>query len=298
MITIITPTYNRAYCLEKLYVSLISQDNKNFEWLIIDDGSADHTEALVNEWIKASPKFDLRYIKQLNGGKHRAINTGVGLAKGDYVFIVDSDDFLTKDAIHKVIYWTSEIDHDCSFAGVSGTRGRNNHSIIGGFPEGSVYIDATNIQRPKLGLLGDKAEVYRTSILRKYPFPEFEGEKFLPESVVWDEIAHDGYKIRWYRDVIYVCEYLDDGLTRNSEKYIKNNFRGYTEAKKKAFHYYPSPTKWGALLSYMGNARMIGIGGNTIREKMDITLFEYMIGCMLYGGWKLRKNIRERRKNT
>lgn len=288
MITVLTPTYNRGYCLENLYNSLRNQSDKDFEWIVVDDGSTDDTEEKVMIWAGDTKDFSIHYYKQKNGGKHRAVNYGVTLAIGEYTFIVDSDDSLTEDCIFKINGWIEEIDGDSSFAGVSGVRGRNKDSIIGSFPSDKYYIDASNIERARLGLLGDKAEVYRTNILRSYPFPEFEGERFLPENVVWDEIAHDGYKLRWHRDVIYICEYLEDGLTKNSDSFIKKSFNGYTLAKKKAFHYYPSPTRWGALLSYMEDAKSLGMGDREIGESLDVSLKEYLVGKMMYGFWKLR----------
>ena len=104
LITVFTPTYNRGYTLENLFNSLLVQTNKNFEWLIVDDGSTDNTEDLVNRFKDVS-SFKIRYIKKKNGGKHTAINCGVNLAEGFLFFIVDSDDQLTKDAIENLYIW-------------------------------------------------------------------------------------------------------------------------------------------------------------------------------------------------
>ena len=93
MITVFTPTYNRAYSLPRLYESLQKQTFKDFEWLIVDDGSTDNTVDMVTGWSKEG-KLTIRYIQMTNGGKHRAINKGVALAKGKLFFIVDSDDWL------------------------------------------------------------------------------------------------------------------------------------------------------------------------------------------------------------
>lgn len=294
MITVLTPTFNRAYCLGNLYNSLKTQLDKDFEWIIVDDGSTDNTEKIVNDWSRETSEFAIRYFKQKNGGKHRAVNYGMNYVSGNYTFIVDSDDILTNDCILKIKNWIKEIDDDSSFAGVSGTKGYNENLIVGNFPYEKDYIDASNIERARLGLLGDKAEVYRTSILKSYPFPEFEGEQFIPENVVWDEIAHNGYKLRWHRDVIYICEYLEDGLTKNNNAHIKKSFSGYTMAKKKAFHYYPSPTKWGALLSYMSDAKSLGLTDCEIRDRLDVSLKEYIYGKIMYYFWKLRNELRER----
>lgn len=102
MITVFTPVYNRAYIINQLYQSLLRQTNYGFEWLIIDDGSTDNIAELVSQWIADTEDFEIRLYRQPNGGKHRAINRGVQLAKGDAFLIVDSDDYLTEDAIDTV----------------------------------------------------------------------------------------------------------------------------------------------------------------------------------------------------
>lgn len=140
----------------------------------------------------------IQYVQQPNGGKHRAINKGVSIANGDAFFIVDSDDYLTDNAIELIEAWWKDIAGDDKFAGVSGLRASEDIDIIGGVPAFNQYVDATNLEREEHGLNGDKAEVYKTAILKRYPFPEFEGETFLTENVVWDKIANDGYLIRWY----------------------------------------------------------------------------------------------------
>lgn len=227
MITVMTPTYNRAYILEKAYLSLKKQTCFDFEWIIIDDGSSDHTEQMAKKWIAECQDFSITYFKQPNGGKHRAINRGVKMARYDWFLILDSDDMLTESAVAKVHKWITEVSNLEGFAGIAGLKGHG-RSVVGGQPL-ERYIDATNLERQKYGLLGDKAEVYKTEILKKYPFPEFEGENFIRESAVWDRIAKDGLKLRWYSEIIYLCEYIEDGLTRNTnaETYSKN-FNGFT----------------------------------------------------------------------
>ena len=121
MITVFTPTFNRAYCLSSLYKSLCKQVNKNFEWLIVDDGSTDNTELLIKSFMNES-EINITYFKQENGGKHRAINKGVSLAKGELFFIVDSDDYLSDNALERVIFHYSNIKDNPLFAGVSGMR--------------------------------------------------------------------------------------------------------------------------------------------------------------------------------
>lgn len=223
MITVFTPTYNRAYIIDKLYKSLLKQTDKNFEWLVVDDGSTDGTEKYFSEIIENENPFGIVYVKQPNGGKHRAINRGLKLAKGELFFIVDSDDYLTNDAIEKLNIWVKGLDDSKKWAGVAGARGYSEKEYIGGVYEKAPYIDVKNSDRAKFNLLGDKAEAYFTEVLKKYPFPEFDGENFITEEVVWNKIALDGYYLRWYKDIIYICDYLEDGLTKaGNEKNVKN----------------------------------------------------------------------------
>lgn len=237
MITVFTPTYNRAYILSNLYKSLKKQSYKNFEWIIIDDGSNDNTEDLVKSWIKEKNFFDIIYKKTANKGKHVAINKGVNIAKGELFFIVDSDDFLSDNALERVAFWESTIKTKELFVGVSGNRSYFDGTLIGTtFNSNNKYLDCTHIEREKYNINGDKAEVYYTKILRKYPFPEFKNEKFCCESLVWLRIARDGYKIRYFNESIYFTEYRDDGLTKNILKKYRENPKGtllfYKEATK------------------------------------------------------------------
>ena len=101
MITIFTPTYNRKKTLPKLYESLKNQNDKDFEWLIVDDGSSDGTDKLIEEYKKENI-LNIRYFYKENGGKQRAVNFGVEKSQGEYFFIVDSDDFLSSDAVSKI----------------------------------------------------------------------------------------------------------------------------------------------------------------------------------------------------
>lgn len=228
-VTVFTPTYNRGHIIHKLVNSLLHQTVFDFRWLVIDDGSEDDTEKIFSELRNTKPPFELRYIKVPNGGKQRAINKAVSLIETEYVFIVDSDDYLTPDAMEKVLSWINDNDIDDGFAGVSGVKGTDAQTPVGNrkhlFPGG--YIDATNLERKEYGLELDMAEVYKTEILRRYPFEVFENEKFVPEATVWDRIAQDGYKLRWHQDIIYICEYLTDGLTKGSWRLLKNNPVGY-----------------------------------------------------------------------
>jgi len=219
MITIFTPTYNRAYCISNLYESLKRQTCKDFEWIVIDDGSTDDTSQIFDQWIKEEKDFDIIYAKTKNKGKMPAVNMGVKLSTAPFFFIADSDDYLVDDAVEVLMLWAKEVQNDNAFAGISGMKRIKTINVKHDFD----YIDATNLERRKYNLTMDMAECYKTDILRTYPSPEIEGENYLSPSIVWNKIAKDGYKIRWHNRVIYIAEYRTDGLSKSGfNKFIKN----------------------------------------------------------------------------
>lgn len=229
-ITVFTPTYNRAYIIQKLYHSLQCQTFQDFEWLIVDDGSTDHTEALVEEWMREDNTFPIRYFKKSNGGKCRAINYGIDFARGELFFNVDSDDYLTDDALEKINKWEGTIAGDRRFCGVVGNLGTapdetSNTPIIGEYRDASLlerYPEYTN--NP---IDGERAFIFYTEILTKYKYPEFEGEIYLRESISWNRMANAGYIVRVFGDIIWIYKYLPDGLTiSGKDKFLKNP-KGY-----------------------------------------------------------------------
>lgn len=236
-ITVFTPTYNRGKLLYHVYESLQNQTYKDFEWVVVDDGSTDETERIVAEF-KNEAMFPIIYKKKKNEGKHIAINEGCRLANGEWFFIVDSDDYLTNDALDVVNSYCSQLENKTQFAGVVGLRGGADGKAWTEYQENS-HVDAHNLQADFLkqdfwdadfieykyvrDIKGDRAEVVRTEILRKYPFPKFENEKFLVESYLWLTLANAGYQFRWFNKVIYITEYLEDGLTKNIEIHYRNS---------------------------------------------------------------------------
>lgn len=229
-ITILTPTYNRAYRLPKLYESLKKQTNNNFDWLIIDDGSSDDTKKVVESWIKEK-KISIHYKYQKNGGKHKALNNGISSIKNELTFIVDSDDYLTKDAIETINTYYEKYKKDQTICGFSFLREFPNGEINGQkFKENEYYSDYISC-RINENVLGDKAEVYKTKILKQFPFLEVEGENFLSEDYVWIQIA-EKYNMIHINKPIYIGEYLSDGLTKNIlTKKLKNSIGNYKRAE-------------------------------------------------------------------
>lgn len=226
-LTIFTPTYNRAYILNEAYESLCRQTCKDFEWLIIDDGSSDNTYDLVCSWMKCQNGFSIRYEKTANGGKMRALNRAFLNAKGELFVILDSDDYLADDAVETILYWERQVsnrkDH---FAGVAGLKCHKDGRPLGRTFVGE-YVDCSVADRDQYGIVGDKCEVFYTDLLRKHPFIEFPGENFQPEGTLWMEICYEERKVlRWFNKGIYFGDYLEDGYSANAIDFLSNNPKG------------------------------------------------------------------------
>lgn len=211
MVTVFTPTYNRGNLLPKLFHSLCDQSCDNFEWIIVDDGSSDNTAEYINK-ISRSAKFPIRYIHQENRGKHTAINRGVAQANGELFIIIDSDDLLLPDAIENIVDIYNNAPDKPNIGGICGVMQTPGSEIVGGQkPYTSLVSNSIEI-RYKYNITGDLAEVFRTSVLRKFPFPEYEGEKFCPEALIWNRIARK-HKLYFINTPLCIREYLPGGLT-------------------------------------------------------------------------------------
>ncbi len=219
MITVFTPAYNRAHLLPRLFESLCKQTYKDFEWVIVDDGSVDDTRSVVEQFSQYSTlnTNTIRYFYQENGGKHRAINRGVKEARGELFFIADSDDWLPVDSLEIVAKYYNDIKNNKKFAAVVGIDAFSDGHLITGSASFDT-LDCTEIDfRNRYHMRGDMKEVFRTSVLKEIPFPEINGEMFCPEDLVWHRIAKK-YKFRYFNKVIYNVEYQPTGLSARLRK--------------------------------------------------------------------------------
>ncbi|MDE6311921.1 MAG: glycosyltransferase family 2 protein [Muribaculaceae bacterium] len=211
LVTIATPTYNRAHLLPRLYESLCIQSNKDFEWIIVDDGSTDSTPQVIQKFID-DKKLNIRHYRTSNGGKHRAVNLAANEAKGDLFFIADSDDWLPENAIDEVVKAFIPIKDQQSICGICGLDQYADGSIVGsGLPYSQIDASPNEI-REKWNVTGDLKEVFRTAVLKEFPFPEIENERFCPEVLLWNRIGKK-YKLRYINKPIYSVEYQPDGIT-------------------------------------------------------------------------------------
>lgn len=225
MITVFTPTFNRAYALPKLYKSLCSQTSNQFEWIVVDDGSTDNTKEIVSNWIKEG-KIDLRYIYQPNAGKPAAHNRGVAEAKGDMFVCVDSDDYLVPDAIKCIMNCIKNIQSKQNLVGILAFKMHADNTPITRLTDNSVKACTLSGAYKRHGLSGDTMLIFKTDVVRKFEFPVVAGEKFIPEGYLYNKIDKIG-ELLVLRKCLYVCEYLDDGYTKNVSKLIFNNHKSY-----------------------------------------------------------------------
>lgn len=211
-LTILTPTYNRAKELPTLYSSLCRQSCNKFNWIIVDDGSIDDTEEVVQAWSDEDI-ISILYIKKENGGKHTALNIGIKHVKTEWTFIVDSDDFLVDDAV-KIFYdKLSELPNQniCGMAFLrENAEGKYLTNKLVPF---DGMIETFTKCRYGREIKGDMAEIWKTSCLEEFPFPIFGDEHFLSEDVVWIKMA-EKYTMIFFNQAIYISDYLEGGLTK------------------------------------------------------------------------------------
>ena len=222
MLTVFTPAYNRADFLPRLYRSLCDQTCYDFEWLIIDDGSTDHTQDVMPTFL-AETRFAVRYIRKENGGKHTAHNLALEQAAGEWFLCVDSDDLLAPDAVAAL---TEKIKQLTGETGVIAYKKDLNGKLLSDpFPVG---MKQEQMHRLALvhGCRGEFSLIFSTAFAKHFPFPVFTGERFVTESVIYDRMDLHG-TMALLPETITVCEYQPDGYSSNFARLMKNNPSGF-----------------------------------------------------------------------
>ena len=231
LLTVFTPTYNRKHTLIRTYESLKKQSNKGFIWLIVDDGSTDATNILVEEWKKRDNGFEIKYIYKENGGMHTAHNVAYKVIETELNVCIDSDDAMPENAVEIIYKVWQNIEDKSNIAGIIGLDADFKGNVLGTkfIQEG---IKTTLYGFYESGGKGDKKLVYRTDVMRRYPpYPEYEGEKLVPLSYKYYLCDFD-YKLYATNEVICFVEYQIDGSTNNMWRQRVLNARGFAFYKK------------------------------------------------------------------
>ena len=230
LISIVTPTFNRGKLLQRCYDSLCNQTYKNFEWIIVDDGSTDDTRERVENFINEK-KIEIKYFFQKNQGKHIAHNKGVLESNGQLFICLDSDDYLPQDSLIKVKRCWDELDSNV--IGIIGKRGNDKGKpLCSEFPPNIKLVKMFDLIN-KYNFKGDTALFFRTDILKEKLFPKFKNEKFLSETALYFQLDDFG-SMYLMNDILYIGEYQNDGLTSKFHQLLKENPIGAS------FNYYIS----------------------------------------------------------
>lgn len=240
-LTVFTPAYNRAHTIERTYQSLLAQDNKDFVWLIVDDGSTDGTAQMVRNWQTMDNGFEIRYIFKENGGMHTAHNTAYENIDTELNVCIDSDDILSPGAVSKILNkWAAVKDQ--GYAGIIGLDADFAGNVIGkGFPQG--LTETTLMGYYASGGSGDKKLVYRTDVIKQYPpYPVFEGEKYVALAYKYRLIDQD-YKLAVLNEVLCNVEYQPDGSSNNMLRQYLRNPQGFAFWRKICMKYPESSSR-------------------------------------------------------
>jgi glycosyltransferase involved in cell wall biosynthesis len=220
LLTVFTPTYNRAYCLDRCYESLKKQTCKNFIWLIIDDGSTDDTKSLVQTWIDEK-EIEIQYVYQENKGMHGAHNTAYEVMETELNVCIDSDDYMPPDAVEKIINFWSAYGSD-KVSGIIGLDADPKGQIIGTKLPSNLKRSTLFHLYSKHGVTGDKKLVYRTELTKQFPYPVFQNEKYVGLAYKYFKLDEQ-YEMLLLNEVLCCVEYMPDGSSMNMfNQYLRN----------------------------------------------------------------------------
>ncbi|MCJ8009119.1 glycosyltransferase family 2 protein [Lederbergia wuyishanensis] len=229
ILTIFTPTYNRAYCLEVCYKSLVNQTCKDFSWLIIDDGSTDKTKELVESW-QYEDLIEIVYHWQENKGMHGAHNTAYEMIQTELNVCIDSDDYMPEKAVENIVnFW--RLNGNKNVSGIIGLDSYSNGKVIGTkLPtniKSSTLFDLYN----KYRVTGDKKLVYRTELTKMYQYPVFINEKYVGLNYKY-YMLDKNFELLLMNEVLCCVEYLPDGSSLNMLQQYRRNPKGFAFYRK------------------------------------------------------------------
>lgn len=235
-ITVFTPAYNRAYCLARVYESLLKQTNQNFIWLIVDDGSTDNTKELVAGWVNEQ-KLVIKYIYKANGGMHTAHNTAYKNIDTELNVCIDSDDFMPISAIQNMFENWQKVKNDEAIAGLVGLDETIDGNLIGTKFK-NEFIPTTLIDfYYTQGGAGDKKLVLRNKLTKAYPsYPEYPEERLVPLDTLYVLICRD-YKLMPVNQIWCTVDYQQDGSSATIINQYFKSPKGFRYAREISMKY-------------------------------------------------------------
>jgi glycosyltransferase involved in cell wall biosynthesis len=282
MLTVFTPTYNRAYCLENCYQSLVRQTCKDFIWLIVDDGSTDNTGDLVKKW-KKEDRVEIQYVWQKNQGMHGAHNKAYEVIHTELNVCIDSDDYMPDDAVEKITTFWRQHGSD-QVSGLIGLDYDTKNNIIGTkLPENIDQSTLFDLYY-KYGVRGDKKLVYRTGLTKLYPYPVFQGEKYVGLAYKYYMLDKQ-YKMLLMNETICCVEYLPDGSSLNMLRQYRKNPRGFAFYRKELMKlpFVGKSFKFRQAIHYVSSS-FLSYNSSFIKESPEkgITVLAIPFGFLLY----------------
>lgn len=232
LLTVFTPTYNRVDLLKRCYESMKRQTNKNFIWMVIDDGSIDHTSDAVESWMKEPLDFKIEYFYKENGGLHTAYNEAIAHIKTELCVCIDSDDFMPDDAVEKILKFWKKKGSD-KYAGIVGLDYYMDGKIVGDFLPNQKHVNLIDLLIGKYSIHnGDRTNVVRTELYKKYaPMKVFPGEKNFNPHYMHLQISQE-YDFLVLNENLRYIEYQPDGMSNSILKQYQNSPNSFLEIRK------------------------------------------------------------------
>ncbi len=232
LITVFTPTYNRADLLPRCYDSMRSQTNQNFIWMIIDDGSTDNTRELVNSWKNEQHEFTVEYYYKDNGGLHTAYNEAIKHIKTELCVCIDSDDFMPSDGIDKILKFWQKNGSD-KYAGIVGLDYYISGKMIGDPLPNQKSVNLIDLITGKYKINnGDRTNVVRTELYKRYaPMKTFQNEKNFNPHYLHLQISQE-YDFLVMNENLRFVDYQSTGMSNSMLKQYRNSPNSFAETRK------------------------------------------------------------------
>lgn len=229
-ITVFTPAYNRAGLLKRCYESMKEQTSKDFIWMVIDDGSTDETEQEVTEWIRAG-EIDIEYYRKENGGLHTVYNEAIARIETPLCVCIDSDDWMPKDAVEKVLKFWEENGSE-RYAGIVGLDFTPDGAVIGDPLPDQKSVNLVDLLTGKYPIVnGDRTNVVRTELYKKVaPMKAFPGEKNFNPHYMHLQISRE-YDFLVLNENLRYVEYQPGGMSHSMYRQYLSSPNSFAETR-------------------------------------------------------------------